>query len=141
MRSIILLWVVLFSGVNLQAQFTDKHVQYESQLDYFFIDSIRYTPENTIFFIHISPEKGQMLTFSGAYTSLSWNLVRSDQTSDVFPLVSYKNIKENNLLLKKELKSAEIFYLEAKKATYTAELYYDKLPANVLSVATCHFPC
>ena len=133
--TLIFLFIVIGS-LNAQNEFVDVNMQYESNKTGVFIDSVAYTNLHTIFYIRITPKAGELITFSGAFTSYTWNLVNVNNRLQVSNLQLIQNLRKNGLLIagKEQINPAEQYYEEADAEVYTAECVYAKLPFDVRQV-------
>jgi len=126
--------VVFILFLGLTSFINAQKVEYKSLVDYIKIEKITQNATETVIHISLKPKKGSLMTFSGAYTSVSWNLINTKNHSQLFTLKTIKNIRRGSYIEKKQLKTAEIYYLEANGEKYSAEIYYDKIPPSVAKV-------
>lgn len=132
----------LFSSNYLQAQknYTDHQPSYRKWRNNFYIDKIKYTKKNTIFYLRLVYDTitpvfmTPAITFvppGGAYV---W-YIRDRNIDEKFPLQKIKCIRRNRELLTCHLDSTlKVETVEYKKTVFTCQLYFPRLPSKLKQI-------
>jgi hypothetical protein len=124
-------------GIQAQKVYVDENPSYIAKHKEQKIEKIVYTPQSTIFFCRYSipPTKYKSIVMFYGSKSKKACLMVDSTFQDRLPLIRFRNLKKNGVLVQKELK--HLTYIDPSKIDtieMTYELHFGKILPDIKSI-------
>ncbi len=114
--------------------YIDNSPEFKAYKKTYTIDKIEYTANRTIFHCRVVITKSKEIYFYAKGEGNNYVVKDKESAANQFELIAIKNIYENGILIKEDLKEKLTVAITRRKNVFTYEVHFERLPQNIKTV-------